>query len=140
MPRADKTWEYTIDNKNYTISLKNGEVTVDEAVADSSVANLKISKQKSLRRINYTDTDSQSDWEIVVWEKESVTVDQVYVDTYAPRNSRGEKGNVHSTSEEQEPVYTPVDASDKKVTGFNNSNSSLDMEQSRHFCYKRNHT
>lgn len=87
MPRADKTWEYTIDNKNYTISLKNGEVTVDEAVADSSVANLKISKQKSLRRINYTDTDSQSDWEIVVWEKESVTVDQVYVDTYAPRNS-----------------------------------------------------
>lgn len=70
-----------------------------------------------------------TDREIVVWEKESVTVDQVYVDTYAPRNSRGEKGNVHSTSEEQEPVYTPVDASDKKVTGFNNSNSSLDMEQ-----------
>lgn len=127
LPTPDQTWEYAINNKDYTISLMKGEVAVDVAVADQKEAALKISKQKSLRRRNYQDTDDVSDWEIVVWEKVSVTVDQAYVDQYAPRNSKGEKGSVHGVS--QEPVYTPVEASNTKRKGFDNGNSSLDMDQ-----------
>ncbi len=138
LPEADQTWEYTISNKSYSISLMNGENEVDKAVADQNVDALKISKQKSLRRIDHADTDTNSDWEIVVWQKGSVTVNEEYVNQYAPYNSKGNNGNVHTVSqptvpaeptEPDNPVYTPVVAGDTKVTGFNNGKSTLDMEQ-----------
>lgn len=125
-PTSDQNWEVAINNKDYTIDLKNGTEIVDTIVADSNVAELKISKQKSLRRKNYTDTDSNSDWEVVVWEKSSVTVDDAYVQKYAPRNSKGEFGKVHQASDT--PVYVPVTASDEKVTGVNNGKGTLDVE------------
>ncbi len=126
LPEADQEWAYTIDNKEYTIDLVKDETIIDTAVADENVSAIEVSKQKSLRRKNYSDTDTNDDWQVIVWEKESVTVDQAYVELYAPRNSKGEMGSVHTAS--QEPAYTPVIASSNKVAGVNNGNNSLDME------------
>ena len=142
LPDPDQTWDHVINNKKYTIKLKNNETDIDKIVAGSS-ENTKVSKQKSLRRIEYQDTDKDADWALVVWEKASVNVDDRYVENYAPRNSKGEYGRVHSATETgsgneeepgtaQEPGYTPVVTSDTKVTGFNNTfnntKSTLDME------------
>ncbi|MDD6071532.1 MAG: choice-of-anchor I family protein [Clostridiales bacterium] len=128
LPDADQTWEeYAINNKNYTITLKDGENEVDAATADGTV--LKISKQKSMRRKNYIDTDDASDWAIIVWEKASVAIDENYINQYAPYNSKGENGDVHTVASPIEPTYTPVVAGNKKVAGFNNGKSTLDIEQ-----------
>ncbi|MDY3855071.1 MAG: choice-of-anchor I family protein [Butyribacter sp.] len=126
LPAADQNWEYTISNKAYTFQLKNETTVVDEATATKDVDNLAISKQKSLRRIDYQDTDSASDWEIIIWEKGSTVVDQNFIEKYAPHNGKGEIGNVHIASEV--PEYTPVQTGDTKVQGVNNGNSTLDME------------
>lgn len=126
LPKADQTWEITISNKNYTVTLLNGGTEVDAVTADEKVSEVKVSKQKSLRRKNYADTDTNADFEIIVWEKTEVTVDQAYVDAYAPRNSKGEKGSVHLPA--TTPDYTPVEASDEKIIGFANDNSTLGLE------------
>lgn len=142
LPEADLTVsDAKIDNKKYTISLKKCEDTVDEiaADADSAETNLNISKQKSLRRINYKDTDQNSDWQPVVWEKGKMDATAENLSQYAPQNSKGAYGNLHEAqqpeenpdapSEPQKPTYTPVTAGSVKVEGFNNGKSSLDMEQ-----------
>lgn len=129
LPEADQNWDIAINNKNYTLALKNGGTEIDSATADESVDDIKVSKQKSLRRVNYQDTDSNDDWDVIVWEKSSVTVDDKYVENYAPRNSKGEYGKVHTaTTEPAEPTYTPVVASNQKVTGVNNGNTTLNMQ------------
>ncbi|MDD7178923.1 MAG: choice-of-anchor I family protein [Lachnospiraceae bacterium] len=140
LPDPDQTWDHVINNKTYTITLKNNETDIDQIAAGSS-NNTKVSKQKSLRRIGYQDTNTDADWQIVVWEKAdtSVTVNEKYIEQYAPRNSQGAYGSVHTitasgsgdegeTGITQEPTYTPVITSDTKVTGFNNTKGTLDME------------
>ncbi|MGN1101719.1 MAG: choice-of-anchor I domain-containing protein, partial [Huintestinicola sp.] len=119
LPDADETCDWTINNKSYTIELIKDGTSVDSATAGSS-AETKISKQKSLRRVNH------GDFSLVVWEKCEVTVDEAYVTAYAPRNSNGEYGSVHGA--EPEPTYTPVQASDVRVTGFYNSDYTVKLE------------
>lgn len=129
LPEADQTWDIAINNKNYTLTLKNSLGDVDTATADETIDDIKVSKQKSLRRVNYVDTDTNDDWDVIVWEKSSVTVNDEYVQKYAPRNSKGEYGKVHTveTAPEQ-PVYIPVVASDEKIAGVNNGNTPLNMQ------------
>lgn len=140
LPEADYNWDNQIPNKTCTITLKNNETDIDQIKTGGSDYT-KVSKQKSLRRIGYQDTNADADWEIVTWEKSEVTVDNDYLNQYAPRNSKGDMGKVHSTSSETEDgnqsgtpgesensTYTPVTASDTKVQGFNDKNSYLKME------------
>lgn len=118
LPTADLTFDWTIDNKNYTISLiKEGEA-VDSVTVDSKET--KISKQKSLKRAE------NGDFGLVVWEKKSVTVDEAYVVANAPRNSKGEYGSVHTIT--AEPIYTPVVTGDDRVRGYYDYAASLGLE------------
>lgn len=123
LPVSDQEWDVVIKNKGFIVKLLTEEAEVDSVVAKSD-----ISKQKSMRRINYMDTDADTDFETVTWKKTDVTVDEAYIEAKAPRNSRGEKGSVHNSQPAvPETVYTPVEASDAKVNGFVQG-SSLDLE------------
>lgn len=118
LPSADLTCDWAINNKSYTLKLLKGETEVDSFTAGSG-DDTKISKQKSLKR------NADGTFSIIVWEKGSVTVDDAYVQQNAPRNSKGEYGSVYGSSEDIEPVYTPVTTSDERVNGFYNSEASL---------------
>lgn len=131
LPEADQTWDIAINNKNYTLALKNGDTEIDSATADESVSDIKVSKQKSLRRVNYVDTDTNDDWDVIVWEKGSAEINAEYVANFAPRNSKGEYGSVHTVAEPddpEKPSYTPVVTSDEKVSGVNNEDSTIQMQ------------
>ena len=119
LPDADMSCDWVINNKNYTIELIKDGTAVDSVTAGNSDAT-KISKQKSLKRVEH------GDFALVVWEKESVTVNEAYVQANAPRNSKGEYGSVHTAS--QEPTYTPVVAGDVRVKGFFNSDGTIKLE------------
>ena len=119
LPDADMSCDWVISNKNYTIELIKDGTAVDSVTAGNSDAT-KISKQKSLKRVEH------GDFALVVWEKESVTVNEAYVQANAPRNSKGEYGSVHTAS--QEPTYTPVVAGDVRVKGFFNSDGTIKLE------------
>lgn len=125
LPDADKTCDWVINNKSYTITLKNGDTEIDAVTAGNSEAT-KVSKQKSLARKDHVDTDTDADFQIIVWEKGEVTVDEAYVTAYAPRNSQGDMGKVHGA--ETEPTYTPVEASDTRVNGYYDETGSLKLE------------
>ena len=119
LPQADMTCDWIINNKSYTISLSKDGEAVDSVTAGAS-PETKISKQKSLKR-----TDN-GDFGLIVWEKDSVTVDETYIINNAPRNSKGEYGSVHTIKGEV--VYTPAEASDTRVSGNYNSANSLQLE------------
>lgn len=119
LPDADKTCDWVINNKSYTIELIKDGTAVDSVTAGAS-AETKISKQKSLKRVNH------GDFALVVWEKSEVTVDEAYVLANAPRNSKGEFGSVYTVA--QEPTYTPVVAGDVRVKGFFNSDGTVKLE------------
>ena len=65
LPEADQNWAVTISNKNYTVELQNSGTAVDSVTADQNEKAVKISKQKSLRSINYADTDTYADFSLV---------------------------------------------------------------------------
>ena len=119
LPEADMTCDWMINNKSYTISLLADSVEVDSVTAGSS-DETKISKQKSLKR------NDAGNFEIVLWEKDSVTVDEAYVAANAPRNSKGEYGSVHTVK--TEPVYTPAVTGDTRVKGYYDATGSLQLE------------
>lgn len=119
LPDADMTCDWVINNKSYTIKLTKGDAEIDSVTAGDSAAT-KISKQKSLKR------NDHGDFQLIVWEKTSVTVDDAYVAANAPRNSSGQYGTVHK--EAVVPVYTPVVTGDTRVKGYYNGIGSLDME------------
>ncbi|MGN0587835.1 MAG: lamin tail domain-containing protein, partial [Oscillospiraceae bacterium] len=119
LPDADMTCDWVISNKSYTIKLMKDDTEVDSVTAGDSSAT-KISKQKSLKR------NDHGDFQLIVWEKESVTVDEAYVAANAPRNSSGKYGSVHK--EDTEPVYTPAVTGDTRVNGYYNGIGSLDMQ------------
>lgn len=62
MDNYDKEWDMQIDNKVYTITLQYQNSEVDRVSADDN--NVKVSKQKTLRRIDFTDTDANTDFEV----------------------------------------------------------------------------
>ena len=123
LPDADQTCDWVIDNKNNTIELKRGDETVNSVTAGDSDAT-KVTKQKSLKRIDHGET-----FQIVVWEKGEATVDEAYVLAYAPRNSKGEYGSVHRAAP-TEPTYTPAVTGNDRVPGFynNEADSTLALE------------
>ena len=125
LPDADQTCDWVINNKNYTIELKKDTTAIDSVTAGSSDAT-KVSKQKSLKRVGHADTDTDADFQIVVWEKGTATVDEAYVAANAPRNSKDEMGNVHGAS--SEPTYTPVVTGDTRVNGYYDATGSLQLE------------
>ncbi|MCI6012994.1 MAG: lamin tail domain-containing protein [Firmicutes bacterium] len=129
LPDADQICDWIIDNKNFTIKLMNGETEIDSVTADENTKAIKVSKQKSLKRVNHTDTDTNGDFQIVVWEKTSATVDEAYVAANAPRNSKGDYGSVHgASSASPEPAFTPVVTGDTRVTGYYDASGSLKLE------------
>ncbi|MGN1468311.1 MAG: choice-of-anchor I family protein [Ruminococcus sp.] len=119
LPDADITCDWAIDNKSYTIKLMKGDTEIDSVTAGDSDLT-KISKQKSLKRNNH------GEFQLVLWKKTDVTVDEAYVNANAPRNSKGEYGSVHTGI--IEPVYTPVVTGDTRVNGFYDSTGSLKLE------------
>ena len=119
LPAYDISCDWVINNKSYTIELIKDGTAVDSVTAGAS-AETKISKQKSLKRVNH------GDFALVVWEKSEVTVDEAYVLANAPRNSKGEFGSVHTVA--QEPTYTPAQAGDVLVKGFFNSDGTVKLE------------
>ncbi|MGN1083353.1 MAG: choice-of-anchor I domain-containing protein, partial [Candidatus Avispirillum sp.] len=127
LPEADLTCDWTINNKSYTVILKYGDVTVDAVTAGGSDTT-KISKQKSLQRIGHADTDTDSDFRLVIWEKGGMTAAADTLSQYAPHNSKGEFGKLHGAS--SEPEYTPVVAGNVRVQGYYNGGASLSLELS----------
>lgn len=125
LPSADQTCDWTISNKNYTVTLKYGETEIDSVTAGSSDAT-KISKQKSLQRIDHIDTDNDTDFRLIVWEKGETTVTAENLFRYAPCNSKGEYGNL--CGQDAEPAYTPVVAGDTRVNGCYNELATLQLE------------
>lgn len=112
LPTADKTWnDRYIDNQTYTVSLldaSNNTIdtvsAIDKNGIDETVVG--ISKQKSIRRINYQDTDKKEDFEIVVWNV--APIDENFINTYAPRNMSGDKGVIFNESDVvKPPSFTP---------------------------------
>ncbi|MGN0073504.1 MAG: choice-of-anchor I family protein, partial [Coriobacteriales bacterium] len=131
LPDADKTCDWAINNKSYTIKLLNGTTEVDSVTAGGAEST-KISKQKTLKRDEHADTDNNNDLKLVVWERGTANVDDAYVAANAPRNSKGEYGSVHGASsgsnEPTPPTFTPVVTSDTRVAGYNNETASLKLE------------
>ena len=125
LPDADQTCDWVINNKSYTIRLMKGEEEIDSVTAGDSDAT-KVSKQKSLKRINHVDTDTNDDFQIIVWEKSEVIVDEAFVTANAPHNSEGNVGYIHSNL--PEPDYTPVVTGSERVNGYFDSTASLKME------------
>ena len=121
LPKADQDCDWVISNKSYTIVLKRGDDTVDAVTAGDSEAT-KVSKQKSLKRVAHVES-----FQIIVWEKAEVTVDEAYVLANAPRNSKGEYGSVHSTAV-VEPSFTPIVTGSERVKGYYDATASLGLE------------
>lgn len=69
-----------IDNKVYTITLQYQNSEVDRVSADDN--NVKVSKQKTLRRIDFTDTDANTDFEVC--EYKNATLE--FVNSKKPRS------------------------------------------------------
>lgn len=125
LPDADQTCNWAINNKNYTIKLMNGEEEIDSVTAGGSAAT-KISKQKSLKRINHADTDADDDFQLILWEKAEGLVDEAFVTANAPQNSAGNMGSLHDAS--PEPSFTPVVTGNTRVNGYYDSTASLKLE------------
>lgn len=106
LPDADKNCDWVIDNKSYTVNLIKGDEQIDSVTAGNSYAT-KISKQKSLKR------NDHSEFQLVLWKKTDVTVDEAYINANAPRNIKGEYGSVHTGI--IKPVYTPVVTGDSRA-------------------------
>lgn len=127
LPNADMTCDWAIDNKSYTITLENGEKIIDSVTAGGS-DNTKISKQKSLLRIDHADTDSDADFMLVSWKSGEMTATADTLSQYAPHNSKGDYGKMHEVAPDIEPTYTPVVTSDTRVNGYYNENGSVKLE------------
>jgi predicted phosphodiesterase len=128
LPEADQTCDdWQISNKSYTITLKKGETVLDSVTADENVDEIKVSKQKTLQRVNHVDTDTNNDFRIVVWEKDKMTATAETLTQYAPHNSKGEYGSLVA-AEPEKPVYTPVKTSDTRVKGYYDATGSLKLE------------
>lgn len=80
LDKYDQEWDLQIDNKVYTILLQYQDIEVDRVSADDS--NVKVSKQKTLRRIDFTDTDTNSDFEVC--EYKNATLE--FVNSKKPRS------------------------------------------------------
>lgn len=122
LPEADKQeTTLVINNKSYTITLQKGDTVLDTFTAGGS-DETKISKQKSLLK----NEDGTS--KLIGWNGETSEVNEEYVASYSPKNSKGETGKVHESASTDSQEYTPVVTSDVKVTGYYDENASLKLE------------
>lgn len=127
LPAADQTCDWTIDNKEYTIELKNRDTILDSVTAGDSDAT-KVSKQKSLQRIDHQDTDADSDFRIVVWEKGEMTADESSLAQYAPHNSKGEYGSLITDEPEDTVIINTTSATGlvKYLSSYSTGNTNAD--------------
>ncbi|MGN0493978.1 MAG: choice-of-anchor I family protein [Acutalibacteraceae bacterium] len=139
LDKADIDWERVIDNdQSVEIILYNGEVKIDavstrttdfrDVGEGAAPATEDISKQKSLRRTNFADTDNNAaDFTLLVWN--SLPADeaqkQAFIDENRPRSLvDGEWGNNQpgGDGESQEP-QEPEQSVTLKTDGFENANA-----------------
>ena len=127
LPEADQNCDWTIDNKEYTIELKKGNTVLDSVTAGKGETT-KVSKQKSLQRVDHADTDTDSDFRIVVWEKGAMTADESSLSQYAPHNSKGEYGSL--LADKPEETVTINTTSDtglvKYLSSYSTGNTNAD--------------
>ena len=127
LPEADQTCDWTIDNKAYTVELKKGDTILDRVTAGKGETT-KVSKQKSLQRVDHADTDTDSDFRIVVWEKGEMTADENTLSQYAPHNSKGAYGKL--IAEEADESVTINTTSDtglvKYLSSYSTGNTNAD--------------
>ena len=127
LPEADQTCDWTIGNKEYTIELKKGDTILDSVTAGGGDAT-KVSKQKSLQRVDHADTDTDNDFRIVVWEKGELTADENTLSQYAPHNSEGAYGKL--IAEEADESVTINTTSDtglvKYLSSYSTGNTNAD--------------
>lgn len=88
MTRADlDVLDLVIDNKNFVVRLKNGSEIIDNVTVIDGDDILEVSKQKSIRRVNFQDTAEGNNWveadfEIVEYKDAA----EEFVAQYRPRS------------------------------------------------------
>ncbi|MDO4502179.1 MAG: choice-of-anchor I family protein [Coriobacteriia bacterium] len=128
LPQADLTCDWVINNKTYSLSLKQADTVVDVVEVDGVA--LQVSKQKVLGRIGHIDTDTVADFQVLSWKAGDVVVDAAFVEAAGPRNSLGQMGAPHASAggDAQDPTYVPVVAGTQRVQGLFDQNVSLKTE------------
>lgn len=98
LDNADMDWEQVIDNdQSVEVILYEGDVRVDaistrttdfqDVGEGEEPATDDISKQKSLRRTNFEDTDNNAaDFSLLVWKDLEEDKKQAFIDAYRPRS------------------------------------------------------
>ena len=139
----DREWDQVIDNeKAVEVILYDGETRVDavstrdtdfrDVGEGNAPATDEISKQKSLRRTNFSDTDSNAaDFRVVVWN--ALPADpaqrQAFIDTYRPRSlADGEWTESLTPEDEEENPSLPEQDFTRKNDGFENG-SAMDLNK-----------
>ena len=140
----DMEWDQVIDNdQSVEIYLYNGEERIDavstrvngfQGVGEGDApATDDISKQKSLRRTNFSDTDNNAaDFTLLEWNTLTEDNKQEFIDANAPRSSAdGEwtesdddvSGGETENPEEPEETQKPTQDYTLKTEGFENDNA-----------------
>ena len=132
----DMEWQQVIDNdKSVELILYNGEQRIDAiSTRDTDFHNIgegdapaatEISKQKSLRRTNFADTNvNAADFRVLVWDSlpADETEKQQFIQTYRPR-SLADGAWTESLEVPQEPETPQIPTQDwtLKTEGFENA-------------------
>ena len=134
LTNADMDWDRVIDNdQSVEIILYHGEERIDavstrvdgfQNVGEGDApATTDISKQKSLRRTNFSDTDNNAiDFSLLVWNELSDADKQVFIDANRPRSLADGEWTENRNPEEEQPSEpeTPTQDFTLKTDGFEN--------------------
>ncbi len=134
LTNADMDWDRVIDNdQSVEIILYHGEERIDavstrvdgfQNVGEGDApATTDISKQKSLRRTNFSDTDNNAiDFSLLVWNELSDADKQAFIDANRPRSLADGEWTENRNPEEEQPSEpeTPTQDFTLKNDGFEN--------------------
>ncbi len=121
IPDGDMEWDRVIDNDatielklyqntNYVDGISNRATDFND-IGEGAAPAQATSKQKSLRRTNFVDTDDNAnDFTLLVWNDASVNQD--FVDTYRPR-SLADGAWTEAIGAAVEPIYPGLDSNSK---------------------------
>lgn len=119
--KADQIWDQVIDNdQSVEIILYQGDVRIDavstrttdfqDVGEGDAPASDDISKQKSLRRTNFADTDNNAaDFSLLVWKDLPEEERQAFIDTYRPRSLADGEWTENLGGEEPDGPTEPTD-------------------------------
>lgn len=138
---ADISWNQVIDNdQSVEIIIYKESEKVDgistrtsgfESIGEGdNPATTDISKQKSLRRTNFVDTDNNSaDFKLLTWKDLAEDTKDQFIADYAPRStSSGAWTEDLNSGGTTEPAYTPAVTGDVPVEGFYNDSASIKLQ------------